>query len=186
MAGERLSRPLLVALAGLPGAGKTELARRLAPVLGAAIVDRDALRAAMFPHDDGRDDFRRRATIAAMSELSARLQRGESCIADGRTLARGRDREEVAALAQRHAATFALLWIDCPVEVAAARLGGQHDHPARDRNAGLLREVARRFEHQGLQGRAVLRLDGRLDPDTLAGKALRFLQALSLAPAPSQ
>ena len=42
-------RPLVVALVGLPGAGKSEVASFLARELALRLVSRDAIRAAMFP-----------------------------------------------------------------------------------------------------------------------------------------
>jgi predicted kinase len=40
---------ILVVMMGLPGSGKSALARRIAPVLPAVILDKDAVRAALFP-----------------------------------------------------------------------------------------------------------------------------------------
>lgn len=43
-------RPLVVALIGLPGAGKSTVARALEQQLGLRRVCRDAIRHALFPH----------------------------------------------------------------------------------------------------------------------------------------
>jgi predicted kinase len=174
MAGEGLSRPLLVALAGLPGAGKSMLARRLAPALGAAIVDRDALRAASFAPGDSGAAVREAATALSQQEISIRLQRGESCIADGRTLARAADRAVLAQLACDVPADFALLWLDCPVELAIERVRRQAMHPAPDRDEALVRAVAARFEVPAAAA-TLLRLDARAAPGELAAAALAFL-----------
>ncbi len=176
MAGESLSRPLLVALAGLPGAGKTELARRLAPVLGAEIVDRDALRAASFAPGDGSATTREAATALAQQQIAARLRRGESCIADGRTLALAADRAALAQLACDAQADFALLWLDCPVELAIERVRGQPAHPAPDRDEALVLAVAARFEPPAAEAR-LLRMDATAAPADLAASALAFLRS---------
>ena len=52
---------MLIALAGLPGTGKSTLAVRLAADLGAAVLSKDAARAALFPppvldYSAGQDD----------------------------------------------------------------------------------------------------------------------------------
>ncbi len=174
MAGEGLSRPLLVALAGLPGAGKTMLAQRLAPVLGAAIVDRDALRATGFAPGDASAATREAATALAQQQIARRLLRGQSCIADGRTLAREADRAALARLAGDAPADFALLWLDCPVELAIERVRRQAMHPAPDRDEALVRAVAARFEVPAAAA-TLLRLDARAAPGELAAAALAFL-----------
>jgi len=174
MAGEGLSRPLLVALAGLPGAGKTMLAQRLAPALGAAIVDRDALRAAGFAPGDASAATREAATALSQQQIAIRLQRGESCIADGRTLALAADRAVLAQLACDVPADFALLWLDCPVELAIERVRRQAMHPAADRDEALVRAVSARFEVPAAAA-TLLRLDARAAPGELAAAALAFL-----------
>ena len=40
---------VLIAMAGLPGCGKTALAQRLAERLKAVVLDKDTIRAALFP-----------------------------------------------------------------------------------------------------------------------------------------
>lgn len=173
MAGEGLSQPLLVALAGLPGVGKTMLAQRLAPALGAAIVDRDALRAAGFAPGDASAATRAAATALSQQQIAIRLQRGESCIADGRTLALAADRAVLAQLACDAPADFALLWLDCPVELAIERVRRQAMHPAPDRDEALVL-VAARFEAPAASA-TLLRLDARAAPAELAAAALAFL-----------
>lgn len=180
MAGNGLSRPLLVALAGLPGAGKSSLARRLAPALGAAIVDRDALRATSFAPSDGSAAVREAATALAQQQIAMRLQRGESCIADGRTLALATDRAALAQLACDAQADFALLWLDCPVELAIERIRGQASHPAPDRDEALVLAVAAHFEAPAAAA-TVLRLDARAAPEELAASALAFLRIFPAA-----
>lgn len=174
MAGEGLSRPLLVALAGLPGAGKTMLAQRLAPALGAAVVDRDALRAEGFAPGDASAATREAATALSQQQIAIRLQRGESCIADGRTLALAADRAVLAQLACDAPADFALLWLDCPVELAIERVRRQAMHPAPDRDEALVLAVAARFEAPAASA-TLLRLDARAAPAELAAAALAFL-----------
>ncbi len=143
--------PTLVALIGLPGAGKSELARAIAAEKKWPIVNRDS-----FPRDPFDDDGKAAATEAAFTALKEGLLQGRSCILDGMTLSSSEQRSRVRDIARDCAAQAILVWLDCPVGVAIARVAAQADHPARDRSAALVREVAVRFMPPE---RDVLRLD---------------------------
>ena len=157
----------LVALIGLPGAGKSALARAIAAEKRWPIVDRDA-----FPRATFDEAGKAQATDAALTALREELLRGRSCILDGMTLSSAKQRSRVRDLARDCAAQAVLLWLDCPIDVAIARVTAQADHPARDRSAALVREVAVRFaepEHD------VLRLDARRPTSELLPQVLRLL-----------
>jgi predicted kinase len=142
-------RPVLVAIAGLPGAGKSTLAAAIAAERGWARVDRDAIRAAMFPGYAPSPTRTRAAfrTVLLAAELHLVERRG--CVLDGMTLGRAADRQRVAALAARHAVPHALLWLDVPPAVARARIASDlatGRHPASDRIPDLVGVVLARFE----------------------------------------
>jgi predicted kinase len=88
------------------------------------------------------------------------------------TLSSRAQRERVRALAREAGAELKLIWVDCPIEVAIARIETQSDHPAADRDARLVREVAARFETPEDDA---IRLDAKLDARELARMALEKL-----------
>ena len=154
----------LVALIGLPGAGKSQLARAIAEAKRWAIVSRDS-----FPREQLDDQSKAAATHAAFAALNEALLQGRSCILDGMTLSTSLQRERVREIARDCAAQAVLIWLDCPVDVAIARVAAQADHPARDRGAALVREVAARFAKPE---RDVLRLDAQRETGELLAQVL--------------
>lgn len=165
-------RPQLLLLIGLPGAGKSTLARALAPHLGAVIVDRDAIRAALFP---GRP-VDAQVTAAANAHMEAALRHhlraGRCVIADGRSLASATQRLRLARLARACGARCREIWLDVPLPVAIARVEVTRSvHPASDRDAALVRAIAARFEVP----HAALRLDATSAVESLVATVLGTL-----------
>lgn len=154
----------LVALVGLPGAGKSQLARAIAQEKRWTVVDRDA-----FPRARFDEAGKAAATDAAFGALREALLQGRSCILDGMTLSLSHQRERVRELARECAAQSVLFWLDCPVDVAVARVNAQPTHPAADRSATLVRQVAARFT---APERDVLRLDARRETAELLRQVL--------------
>jgi len=138
----------LIALAGLPGAGKSTLARALAAELGAPVFDKDTVRAALFGPDRieysrEQDDLCWELTLrAAAWELARR--RPACAILDGRTYCRAGQVEALRTFAAR--AGLRLLLVECTCGEAAAceRLAGDAAagrHPAADRGPELHRRL---------------------------------------------
>src|SRR5688572_21924872 len=80
---------MLVAMAGLPGAGKSTLAARLAQGLGGVVVGKDTVRATLFPppvldYSRGQDDLTMSAVFAAASSVR-RTRPTVAVFLDGRT-----------------------------------------------------------------------------------------------------
>lgn len=166
-------QPLLLVLMGLPGAGKTSLARVLAPRLPAVIVDRDTVRARCCPGAPADAHSNAIANAEMAREIGQRLRRGDSVIADGRTFAADADRCRMAEMGLAAGARVRFVWLDVSLTLARQRVAqSRGTHPASDRTAKLVHEVATRFDE--VEDRA-LQLDGSRTIEALADDVLRWL-----------
>jgi predicted kinase len=148
-ASDGASRSLIVALIGLPGAGKSTVARTLEVRLGLRRVCRDAIRQAMFPRCDFSFVEKRAAFRTVLLALEINCLLGESSVIDGMTFSRREDYDQVAALADAHGFDVLPLLIDCPPALARERIARDvldRKHPAADREPELVDIVARRFD----------------------------------------
>lgn len=144
---------MIVAVIGLPGAGKSTLVANLQRTFGMRRVCRDALRAAMFPRCRYTPTEKRAAFRAVLLAAEVNLALGESTILDGMTLSRERDREKLVELAARFRVPLVMLWLDAPPPLARERIaidlaeaGNPAGHPAGDRDVHLVDVVQERFE----------------------------------------
>lgn len=142
---------MYVLMAGLPGTGKSTLARELRSRMGGVVLDKDVIRAALFP--DGTTDYSAEQNdlcVDAMLSAAAYLaERGTTpfVFLDGRTFSRRAQIDRVLAAAKEAGAEWRILHLSCADEVAEARLAGSDDHnPARNRNAALYRRLKETFE----------------------------------------
>ncbi len=140
-----------VIFAGLPGTGKSTLARALAERLGAAILDKDRVRGALFPdtltdYSPEQDQLCMRAIMEAAVYLTER-RRVKYIFFDGRTFSTRRQIEDVLLAAKQAGAPWRLLHVICADAVAEERLTRQDpDHPAKNRDPGLYRRIKQHFE----------------------------------------
>jgi predicted kinase len=158
---------MLVALAGLPGTGMSTLARVLARRLGAPLLDKDRVRAALFAPGEieyGREqDDLVMACIHRAVEFHAARGRVPAVVLDGRTYSRRDQVGELRALAARLGSPLALVECTATPEVVRRRLerdAAAGSHPAADRSFELferLRASAEPIEAPKL----VLRTDER-------------------------
>jgi predicted kinase len=148
------SRALIVALIGLPGAGKSTVARVLERELGLRRVCRDAIRHAMFPRCDYSFVEKRAAFRTVLLAVEINCLLGESSVIDGMTFSRREDYDQVVALADAHGFDILPLLIDCPPALARERIARDRvsgdllgtGHVAEDREPTLVDLVARRFD----------------------------------------
>lgn len=173
-------QPLLLAMMGLPASGKSTLARACSERTGWPVVDRDHIRAAMFPAARWTVAEKAAASDATLASLAVHLRQQQSCIADGRPYSRQSERELLQVLADRHHARLLWIWVDCPLQAAIARIEADQAHPGRDGRANLVREVAARWEPPPSGS---LRLEGLRPPPELLESLLGFLRD-SAAPSP--
>jgi len=143
------AKPIVVALIGLPGAGKSVVARALEDQLGLRRICRDAIRQAMFPKCSYSFAEKRAAFRGMLVALEVNCMLGISSVLDGVTFSRRRDLLRVDAVIRRYGYTPIAIFLDCPADVARARIADDvrnNRHLARDRTPEIVTEVLVRFE----------------------------------------
>jgi predicted kinase len=144
---------MIVLMAGLPGTGKTTLARELAARTSGRVLSKDEIRHAIFSVDEieyssRQDDF----CVQMMLETAAYLLGQEPArvvFLDGRPFSRRYQIDNVLTAAASLRQPWRILECVCPEETARQRLeehvsSGQH--PAGNRDFHLYLEVRSRFE----------------------------------------
>lgn len=120
------SQPLVLLLVGLPGAGKTTLARRLAPAIGAVTLSRDDIRDAIFPEAllDYSSEQNQVGTDALLGVLGYLLARPKPAfiIVDGKPFSRQAEIETVKQLVEASGARLLILHCVAPQAVIEGRL----------------------------------------------------------------
>lgn len=164
--------PLVVALIGLPGAGKSLVAQAFANTFGLRRVCRDTVRAAMFPSCSYSYAEKRAAMRGVLLAVEVNCMLGEGSVIDGVTFSRRRDLERLDATLSAYDVVSLPLFLDCPPEIARQRVA--HDiqtgrHVALDRSPALVDEIMARFETPPA---TCVVLDARLPKDELVAAAL--------------
>jgi predicted kinase len=171
------ARALVVALMGLPGAGKSTVARALESRLGLRRVCRDEIRRAMFPRCDYSFVEKRAAFRTVLLAIEINCVLGESSVIDGMTFSRRDDYNQVVARADLHGFDVLPLLIDCPPALARERIARdllQGRHPADDREPELVDIVARRFDPPPA---ATIRIDAARSMDEVCRLAVAEISA---------
>lgn len=156
-------------MAGLPGTGKSAIARRLAAELPAIVLDKDVVRAALFPPDEiaystDQDDFCMSVILQAAAYI-LRREGARPVILDGRTFSRRYQVDQVVDLARRLHKPLRIIECVCADETARRRLEqdvAEGRHPSQNRNFGLYLAIRSRFESIQ-EPKLTLDTDGDLD-----------------------
>jgi predicted kinase len=173
---------MLVAMAGLPGTGKSALAARLAAELGGVVLNKDVVRAVLFPppvldYSRGQNDFCMQVMLAA----AQRIVRGhpqQTIVLDGRTFLQSYQIRHLREWAVLYGEPPRLIECVCDDEVAKVRL--ERDlaagvHPARNRTFQLYLDVKAAAEPIPVPH---LTLDtGRTPLDDCVAWALEYLRS---------
>ena len=176
-----LAPPVLVAVGGLSGSGKSLIARALAPALGrapgAVVLRSDVIRKRLMGAAPearlGADAYADEVTGRVYREIAERagavLASGFSAVADA-VHARAAERRAIEDVAAAHGAPFHGLWLDAPEAVRIERVSGR-GRDASDADAG----IARRQSSFALGDIGWSRIDASAPPDDVAASCRRAL-----------
>lgn len=154
--------PIVIAVMGLPGAGKSIVARAIEDQLQLRRICRDTIRMAMFPRCSFSFIEKRAAYRSVLLTLEINCMLGIGSVLDGMTFARRSELDRVAEIGARHRIVTIPLLVDCPPDIARERVArdiAANRHSARDRTPDLVNEVVARREAPPLE---TLRIDATL------------------------
>jgi predicted kinase len=144
---------MIVIMAGLPGTGKSTVARSLAQRLPAAVLDKDIIRAALFSaahfeYSREQDDFCQEIMLQTATYL---LRKNSSLyvILDGRTFSQRYQRERVFKFCSQLGTRWAMLECVCSEQTALRRLeqaAVEQIHPAMNRTPALYPQIRKMWE----------------------------------------
>jgi predicted kinase len=144
---------MIILMAGLPGTGKTTLARELARHLKGRVLSKDEFRHSLFTQEEieyssRQDDFVLEIMLQTAGHLLER-DRERRIFLDGRPFSRRYQIENVIAAANALHQPWRIVECVCPDSIARQRLesdAGSDAHPAGNRDYRLYLEVKARFE----------------------------------------
>jgi predicted kinase len=141
---------MIVVMAGLPGTGKSTLARALAAEIDGVVLNKDLLRADLFPqglveYSIEQDDFVQDLMQRTAEYLLTRHPE-LTVFFDGRTFSRTYQIRSAIELAQRLGTPWRIIECVCPAKVALRRIEHARRHPAKNRTAALYRKIRDEFE----------------------------------------
>src|SRR5215475_15398473 len=125
---------MLILMAGLPGTGKSTLSRALADEFGGTVLDKDQIRAVLFPAPDieysvEQDDF----CMAVMLKVAGYIFRKDPArhvFLDGRTFSRAYQLKRATGYAEALGQPWRILECVCSEESARQRLERNNEHLA--------------------------------------------------------
>jgi len=142
---------LIVLMAGLPGTGKSTLARAVAQRVAGVVLDKDAVRAALFAaslvaYSTEQDDFVIQV-ILTTAEYLLHSNPQLAVFIDGRPFSRKYQVDTVITHAEQTGTPWRIVECVCSEELALRRLQeDQGQHVAKNRDANLYHAVKAKFE----------------------------------------
>ena len=165
---------MIVAMAGLPGTGKSTLARALADSGTGIVLDKDVVRSVLFPPDyveysNEQDDFCQ-SLMLETAEYLIKRHPGLHVLLDGRTLSRRYQVDQIIETACGMNTPWRIIECVCSEETARQRIENQLSHPARNRTYELYKRIQAHFEPIGFP-KLVVNTDGPLERCVAAARA---------------
>ena len=134
----------LICVAGLPGCGKSTVARLLAERLDGLLLRTDAIRKALFPSPDYSPEESIRTYAEFYRKAEAGLDAGRAVVMDATFYSRA-SREQAAAIARRTGVSWHLLLITAPEEIVRERIA-QRTNDISDADFRVYLEMKALFE----------------------------------------
>jgi hypothetical protein len=134
----------LVAVAGLPGVGKTTVSGAVAERLNATRLRSDVLRKELFSDPTYATAETETVYETLRDRAADRLAAGESVVLDA-TFREQKRRERVAAVADDHGAAFRLVHVECADSVVRERIASR-EGDASDADVRVYEELKGEFE----------------------------------------
>lgn len=142
---------MIVLMAGLPGAGKSTLARALTAHCDGVVLDKDEIRRILFPpayleYSAVQDDFCQSLMFETAAYLLARHPNLRVFL-DGRTFSRAYQLQNALTAATRLSTPWRIIECVCDEETARLRLEQTRaSHPAKNRTFELYKKLQAGFE----------------------------------------
>ncbi len=166
---------MLIVFRGLPGTGKTHLAKRLLerrPDL--MVLSRDTIRTGVIPHPTFSEEEKALVDELIIAMARFLLRRGSSVVIDGMALSSAARLEEIAEAAGAERRPVRIIECVCSEGTALSRLGADAGkHPAADRGPELYRRVRERYEPTEL---SFLRVDTDGDTEENVNAVLGYIE----------
>lgn len=173
---ETTARPVLIMISGLPGTGKSYLARKLVEQLLFVVIETDFVRKTLFPrptYTAEESGWVHRTSQALMRKL---LSKGVRVIFDATNLVQ-HQREMIYHIAERAGARLVIVRTVAPEEVVRERLERRKEEPApEDISDADWRVYKRMSQRQQPINRTHLVIDTSVDIDEAARKILRLVR----------
>ena len=166
---------MIILMAGLPGTGKSTLSRALAAECNGVVLDKDEIRAALFPpayveYSAQQDDFCQLRMLETAAYLLERHP-GLPIFLDGRTFSRAYQVQNAVAAAGKLHTPWRIIECVCSEDTARLRIeASRAAHLARNRSYELYRKLQAEFEPIP-QPKFAICTDGPLDGCVAATRA---------------
>ncbi len=136
--------PLLLAVGGLPGTGKTTVARRLALACGGELIRTDVVRKLLYPQPTYTPAEVEQVYAEVMRRAVGTLRRGQYVVIDA-TFQRQSQRDAVEEIARQHGFPWRFVLVTAAEEVIATRLS-QRRGDASDADLAVYLHMRAHFE----------------------------------------
>ena len=177
---------MIVIMAGLPGTGKSTLARAIAQRLPGAVLDKDSIRASLFEppyleYSLSQDDFCGEIMLQTAAYLLSKHS-ALHVLLDGRTFSRRYQRDRVIEFSSQVGTTWATLECVCSEASALRRIAeatAANNHLAANRGPELYREIRVAWEPID-QPKFVINTDENLE--SWVERAVQYLTSQTCGP----